>query len=121
MNDMLEVLEPDFIFVDERGSLTQLVHNGYKQVNVITAKAGCFRGGHYHKFNKEAFYIITGEILLKLRKGEHTAQFSFSNGDMFAISSGVTHGFEFIKDTLLVSMYDKGVEISVTEKDIFQD
>lgn len=55
---MIEFIKPDFSFADERGALTQLCREGWKQINVTSSKAGVFRGGHYHKNNKEAFYII---------------------------------------------------------------
>ena len=58
MDDMIEFIKPDFSFADERGALTQLCREGWKQINVTSSKAGVFRGGHYHKNNKEAFYII---------------------------------------------------------------
>jgi len=51
-----------FTFNDDRGTLVQLVHEGYKQMNVVTSKKGVFRGGHYHKMNREVFYIISGHF-----------------------------------------------------------
>lgn len=35
---LIKFLEPNFIFEDERGLLIQLVRDGFKQVNYITAK-----------------------------------------------------------------------------------
>jgi dTDP-4-dehydrorhamnose 3,5-epimerase-like enzyme len=43
---MIKILKPDFVFEDERGSLVQLVRDGYKQINVVTSKAGVERGRH---------------------------------------------------------------------------
>ena len=34
---MLKIIKSDFEFVDERGKLVQLIHDGYKQINVITS------------------------------------------------------------------------------------
>ena len=68
MDDMIEFIKPDFSFADERGALTQLCREGWKQINVTSSKAGVFRGGHYHKNKKEAFYIIKGEIEIQLTK-----------------------------------------------------
>lgn len=116
---MIEILKPDFVFDDDRGSLKQLVHDGYKQVNVITAKAGCKRGGHYHKINKEAFYIVNGSIDLTVRFDGNEEMHHFTTGDMFAIKPMVSHDFNFLSDTLLVSMYDKGVELGPNKKDIY--
>ena len=41
---MYKTLKPDFTFTDERGTLVQLVHSGYTQVNVITTEKGVVRG-----------------------------------------------------------------------------
>ena len=62
--NLIEFLAPDFVFENEAGCLKQLVHDGWKQVNVITSVRGSVRGGHYHKFNREAFYVVSGAFKL---------------------------------------------------------
>lgn len=116
--DMLEILKPDFEFSDERGKLVQLVHDGYKQINVVRSKAGTFRGGHCHRLNREAFYIIEGNLELTLRKDGFEEKYTFFAGDMFVIDEYVYHDFRYLKDTVLVGMYNNGVELENGEKDI---
>lgn len=116
---MLKILEPDFKHVDERGSLTQLIHKGFHQVNVICSEKDSQRGGHYHKINTEAFYVISGNFLLNLRFHEQKEQYQFGQGDMFLIEPYVFHDFSFLDRTTLVSLYDKGVELPEGEKDIY--
>ena len=109
---LIEFINTDFEFQDERGTITQLVHDGWKQVNYITTKAGVFRGGHYHKNNDEAFYIISGEIELEL-KDIHSGlkeKYLTKCGDFFIIKKDILHSFNFLKNTELISMYSKGVE-----------
>lgn len=74
---LFKLLNPDFCHEDERGKLVQLVHEGYKQVNVVFSQGGTVRGGHYHKQNREAFYIITGscEVTLSLNGEQQTQVF----------------------------------------------
>lgn len=115
---MIEILTPDFEFIDERGKLTQLVGDGYKQINVVHSKAGTFRGGHCHKLNKEAFYIIEGSFELTARKDGIEEKYTFHAGDMFAIEAEVYHDFHYLTDTILVGMYDKGIELENGAKDI---
>ena len=110
---MIEILKPDFTFEDERGSLVQLVHDGFHQVNVTT--------GHYHKVNREAFYIVAGEVELQLRRGAEEEHHVFSKGDMFLIPPMTLHDFVFREDTVFVSMYDQGVEFSDGTKDIYRN
>ena len=116
---MIEILKPDFEFSDERGKLTQLVNSGFKQINVIKSKADVKRGGHYHKLNKEAFYIIEGELDLFVKKDGCKEEYHFSSGDMFLINEFVFHDFFFTTETILVSMYDNGVELELGKKDIY--
>ena len=117
---LIERLTPDFVFGDERGKLVQLVREGYRQVNVVASKAGYKRGGHYHKQNREAFYIISGGFDFTARRDGTEEHCHFQAGDMFLVPPGVAHDFYYTEDTVLVSMYDKGVELSETEKDIYQ-
>lgn len=117
---MINILKPDFIFSDDRGTLTQLIHNGYKQVNVITSKADTIRGGHYHKINTEAFFVVEGAFQLVAEYKSEKKEYSFKKGDMFCIPPFVSHDFIYTEDTILVSMYDKGVELENGEKDIYK-
>ncbi len=115
---MIEILKPDFEFDDERGSLIQLVHDGYKQVNMCFSKAGVERGGHFHAVNKETFYIISGKIRLSASCEDKHETYDFSRGDMFAVKRNVMHSLEFFEDTVMIVMYDNGVELSDGTKDI---
>ncbi len=114
---MLKIIKKDFEFVDERGAIVQLIHDGYKQINAITSKKGVLRGGHYHKENAEAFYIISGALKLTVNGREY----AFKGGDFFGIEPYDMHSFLFEEDTVLVSMYDKGVELADGSKDIFTE
>lgn len=108
---LVTILEPNFKYDDQRGSLVQLVREGYKQFNVVTTHAGVFRGGHYHKINKEAFFVIAGEFRLILDKEDMHEEYIFRTGDMFEIAPYVLHGFYYIEESTLVAMYDIGVEL----------
>lgn len=118
---LITYLKPDFVFENDAGSLKQLVHDGWKQINVITSRAGSVRGGHYHKYNREGFYVVEGRFLLTVWKGDEKETYEMKKGDMFLILPYVFHTFEYREETLLVSMYSDGVELSDTEKDIWTE
>ena len=118
--NLIGILQPDFNFENANGLLVQLVHDGWKQVNAIFSKKGCVRGGHYHKYNKEAFYIITGTFKLVVWKDDQKEEYRIKAGDMFLINEYVFHTFEYIEDTWLVSMYSNGVEMDFG-KDIWTE
>ncbi len=114
---MLHILKTDFHFEDDRGTIDQLISQGYKQINVITSKKGVVRGGHYHKQNTEAFFIVTGKLTVTVNEETHT----FSQGDFFGIDAYDMHSFVFEEETILVSMYSSGVELADGTKDIFTE
>ena len=107
---LYELMKPDFEFEDERGALVQLVHEGYRQINVVSSKQGVVRGGHFHRHNREAFYVVSGSFELRLRLGEQRESRVFRAGEMFALPPGVIHEFAYLEDTLLIGLYDRGVE-----------
>lgn len=114
---MLQIIKTDFHFEDERGTIDQLIHDGYRQINVITSKKGVVRGGHYHKQNDEAFYVISGKLTVTVNEETRT----FSAGAFFGIEANDMHSFVFEEDTLLVSMYSNGVELPDGTKDMYTE
>ncbi len=117
---LFERIEPNFVFNDERGSLVQLVREGYKQFNFITSKKGVVRGGHYHDQNEEAFFVISGSFEFTAQLEDKTETEVFKAGDFFKVSSGIKHSFKYLEDTTLISMYTNGVELENGEKDILE-
>lgn len=117
---MIEILKPDFRFKNDSGLLVQLVRDEWKQVNVISSAKGSVRGGHYHKYNKEAFYLIKGAFDLDVwnKEGVHE-RYYFKSGDMFMIKEYISHTFAYTEDTVLVSLYSQGVELDNDSKDIW--
>lgn len=116
---LIERLRTDFEHVDERGTLTQLIHKGYSQVNFITSVGGVFRGGHYHKMNTEAFYMIKGKCRVTARKDGIEETQEFVAGDFFRVGPYVSHDFEYLEDSALISMYSLGVELDNGKMDSY--
>lgn len=116
---LIEFVKPDFVFENDAGCLRQLVHDGWKQVNVVTSVKDSVRGGHCHKYNMECFYIIEGSFKLTVWKDDEKEVYEIKQGDMFLIPEYVYHTFEYHEDTVLVGMYDKGVELDENTKDIW--
>ena len=119
---LIEILSPDFTFTDERGTITQIVHEGFSQVNAVFTKAGAVRGNfHYHKNTKELFYIIKGKISFSAKYQDKEEEYTFSDGDMFLVNENVRHSFIYLEDTYLVGLYTKCVENADGTKDIISD
>lgn len=118
---LIERIEKDFEYVDDRGTLTQLVRKGYSQINIVTSKGGVFRGGHYHRLNTEAYYIIKGKCKVTAYKENQRECEIFDAGDFFRIGPYVTHNFDYIEDAILVTMYSLGVELEHGGMDSYQE
>ena len=117
--ELVRVLHTDFEFADERGTLTQLVHEGFRQINVLTTKRGVTRGGHFHRVCREAFYLIAGSVEVTLKTAERTETAVFQKGDFFAVEPFVSHSMFFPEDCVMVQMYDPPVEQPDGGKDIY--
>jgi dTDP-4-dehydrorhamnose 3,5-epimerase-like enzyme len=116
---LIKILRPDFVHEDGRGRLTQLACGGYAQINVVASNAGAFRGGHFHKISAETFFIARGALELAASKDGSEERYMFSENDMFEIPPYVIHSMSYLRDTILVAMYDKGVENADGTKDIY--
>ena len=118
---LIEMIKPDFVHNDERGTLTQLVRRGYSQINVVTSKAGVFRGGHYHKLNTEAYYIVSGRCKVTAKYNGEEESTVLCKGDFFRIGPNIVHDFDYIEDSVLVTMYSLGVELEDGRMDNFEN
>lgn len=119
---MVEFIKPEFEFSDDRGSLYQLYSKGWNQVNVSYTKGGVIRGGHYHKKNKEVFFVVSGECKIELEdvnNGEKK-DFTVKDGDMFVLYPFAKHTFNYVKDTIMVAAYDIGFILDDGTKDVFE-
>ena len=68
---------------------------------------------------KEQSWVEEGKIKLILENENEKEESEFEKGDMFMITPFLKHIFIFLEDTIMVSMYDKGVELEDGGKDIY--
>lgn len=119
---LLQIIQPDFSFADERGLLVQIAHGDVAQVNAVFTKKGAVRGNlHYHKQAKETFYILSGKVRVTLVRGDEREEAVFGTGDAFRIPENVRHTFDYLEDTYLVGLYSARVELPDGTKDIYTD
>ena len=132
---MIRKIDTDFNFKDARGELTQLVHTGYEQFNVLESNKGVIRGGHYHKVSTEAFFVIRGSVevgyyMLKDAPSEgndmpagaeNEKKVTFNQGDFFEVTPFTVHSMYFPEDCIMAQMYSICVEAPDGSKDIYQD
>lgn len=120
--ELLEIIQPDFTFTDDRGTLAQIAHEGVAQVNAVFTKKGAVRGNnHYHKCAAETFYLLSGRVRVSVRRGEKEETYLFGAGDAFRIPPYVSHTFDYLEDTYLVVLYSARVELPDGTKDIYTE
>ena len=119
MIGLYETLEYDFLFQDYRGQLIQLIHEGFKQVNIIKTEKGVTRGNHYHKRSREAFYVITGSVDVIFSKEDKIEKVHFKQGDFFLIPPFIAHSMYYPEYCILIALYDEPIELPNGEKDIY--
>lgn len=120
---MIERLKPEFSFEDERGALFQLFSSGWQQVNVSFTKKGVERGCHYHKQNREIFFIVSGKCRLSIKDlntGEEEEQ-TLMGGEMVMVHPNEIHTFNYDEDTVMVAAYDIGFLLPDGTKDVFDN
>lgn len=116
---LLNKIKVDFDFEDNRGRLTQIVHDGYKQINVLINNANITRGGHFHKVSTECFYVVRGSVNIKVKKDDIEEEYTFNENDLFEIPPYVIHSMYFPEECILVALYDRPIESEDGTKDIY--
>lgn len=101
----MKSLKPEFVHVDKRRSLTQLLTADIRQVNVYEAQHGAELGNHFHKETIEYFYILSGSLT-------YNDALVVKKGDIFHPSIGEKHTLKVLSDkakfmTFLTKPYDK--------------
>lgn len=120
---MIERLNIDFQHHDERGDIYQIASFTNNQINFLYTKKGAKRGCHYHKLNREYFYLVDGRITVTLWNVNDNSTkdvFEFKKGDFFCVLPFTFHDFKFVDDTRMIVIYDVGVECDGS-KDIYTE
>lgn len=118
-NNFIKFVDPDFINRDDRGFLVQITSKRqWSQVNYIKSNVGSVRGNHSHEFNRELFYVIEGRFSLTLETGDGRLTYDIVAEDMFIIEPFIRHSFEYVEKTMLITMYDQGVQLENGKMDI---
>jgi quercetin dioxygenase-like cupin family protein len=106
-------------FVDNRGSITNLITDGIQSVAVITSKKGSIRSNHYHLYNSHYLYVVSGKVKYYERDldGSNITVQEYEAGCMFYTPSHKVHKVEFVEDTVLVSLAPQSNAPSEHDKD----
>jgi dTDP-4-dehydrorhamnose 3,5-epimerase-like enzyme len=114
---MIEFIDSYFNYKDERGSISGVINkNVWEEINFITSEKGAKRGGHYHKYTKELFFILEGEIEVITqiinsdnKLGKKTINI-VKKDDIFLIEPNVVHYFKIIEDSKWINVLTKKID-----------
>lgn len=96
----------DAPFVDDRGSIQNLITNGIESISVITSKTGSVRSNHYHLHSGHYLYVSCGVVQYYERNldGSNILIKEYGPGEMFFTPPNKVHKLVFITDSLMISL-----------------
>lgn len=114
---MISRLPPYVMRADGRGRLVGITQDSWHEANYLETRAGCERGGHYHRSTRELFFIIRGRVVIE---GEdvHTGlreTIEAAAGDIVIVEPGCQHRFRCTEDTAWINMLSQPFDASAPD------
>src|ERR1700722_3686001 len=94
-------------YVDNRGSIQQLLDAAIGTVQIITSRKGTVRANHYHKTDWHYCYVVAGSIEYYHRPVGSKAKpekIKVKAGELFFTPSLVEHAMVFPEDTTFLNL-----------------
>ena len=91
---------------DARGRLVGLLNEGtWEEFNYLETRAGETRGNHYHLKTTEIFFIISGEIDVKITNSNGiSSNEHLSAGDILRVDPNEIHTFFCVTDAAWINV-----------------
>jgi dTDP-4-dehydrorhamnose 3,5-epimerase-like enzyme len=121
---MIRRISDYFNHQDQRGIIQGIINFGtWEEINYITSVEGAVRGGHYHKYTKEAFLVLKGKIKIVTRNlgcsQSDLDEDVVKKGDVFIIDPYVIHTFYTIEDAAWINILSQ--RINKENQDIYTE
>jgi quercetin dioxygenase-like cupin family protein len=91
-------ITPEVACGDDRGTITDLVHEKVDAVTLVCTKAGAIRGNHYHEHTTQWSYVVSGSMVVTTGSQEMVV----NAGDIVVNDPGEPHAWKAIADTVCV-------------------
>jgi len=105
--DKVKIKKIKPVYIDKRGSITDLLNEKVGHIGLITTKKGCVRANHYHKLSMQYDYLISGKIEVftaEYDKPLIIKKVILNPGELITIPPLVIHKFKAIKDSVMIDM-----------------
>lgn len=112
-------IEP--VYIDERGSITDLLNKELCHVGVIVTEKGSIRGNHYHNLSRQYTYILSGKfevLLAKEYKPSDVEKIILEAGELIMIPPRIIHRFKALEKTVMIEMDTESRSGEDFEKDV---
>lgn len=103
----MEIINMYVINEDERGIFRGITNRfTWGEINFIETKKGVVRGNHYHKFTKELFYIVEGQIQINTLNlvTKESVSFIAAPNMVFILDPYEVHTFKTLTDAKWINM-----------------
>jgi dTDP-4-dehydrorhamnose 3,5-epimerase-like enzyme len=107
------VLKPYKNFTDARGQFYGIINTAqWEEINYIETVAGQIRGGHYHRETRELFFIIEGNIEVKIESlhGNAPHIYNMEKGSLFVVEPYEVHTFICKTDSKWINVLSKRID-----------
>lgn len=123
-----EALVPlDDPFVDDRGSIQNLLNTAMHGAAIITSKAGSVRSNHWHKTDWHYLYVMSGSMEYYERNVGMPTGFNKDNpvivkaGQMVFTPPNSVHKTVFLEDTVVLSFSKRNRDHVSHEADVIRE
>ena len=109
----MKQLKPYKLLQDARGMFLGIVNTGlWKELNYIETEAGQTRGGHYHRETEELFFILEGEIEIKITSLDGLIKHVFTarKGHIFIVEPLEIHSFKCLTPSKWINVLSKKMD-----------
>lgn len=119
MEEEVRKIKP--VFVDDRGTITDILEEVVGHVGIITSKAGSIRAKHYHKESTQYTYVINGKVEFKTNdfreENSKIKSVILESGDLIITPPMIVHKMIFLEDTVFLDMTTKSRKDGGFERD----
>lgn len=92
------------------GTTQKLVDGGDTQLHRIVFEAGGVCSEHIHERRHNAFYVLSGEMIVREWRGDRVTEHHLRTHDGLVVAPGVKHQFEGVKSGVALELYWGGPE-----------
>lgn len=110
-------------FINQAGSIQNLVNCKIGAVAVINSVKGSSRSNHWHKSSWHFLYILYGRVKYFERNldGSDIIIREYGPGEMFFTPPSKVHKTEFLENTIMISLGREAKDTETHEKDIVRE